>query len=341
MRRVSAIVVVAAAAILAYGLIDAQSYHAGYVSGYSRVTRAIDAACVGGQVLDARLCADTEAALYGENGEGDGVYAAQAVDAILGTAPVAKKKNRRAKKSSVPAVVSDAVSGSADAAVPLPAPVVVPPAPVVPVVPPPPTRAQVAASFDCSKFIEPAQCGDNVDPWCKWDSFDAYGSAVTSARADGKACRDTSLRLSLISGDAQGVCAKSSIKDRLPGAYKYVGTDPVTAQQVVVCIGSNGRFAYMTAQGDMLGDPVSASEMLRVPALRTKGQSIGATAVSAPAALPTCSMAQQMPCTPPAGMMMGCQPPMHMSGSQCVAAGPREYMMADLVDIVRAFWYAR
>ncbi len=83
-RRWSIFIIIAAVAILAYGLIDAQSYRAGYLSGYSRVSRVVDAACIRGDVLDVRLCADTEIALYGERGEGDGIYAAQAVDTIMG-----------------------------------------------------------------------------------------------------------------------------------------------------------------------------------------------------------------------------------------------------------------
>ncbi len=83
-RRLSIFIIIVAVAILAYGFIDMQSYRAGYLSGYSRVSRVVDAACMRGDIFDVRLCADTEIALYGERGEGDGIYAAQAVDAMLG-----------------------------------------------------------------------------------------------------------------------------------------------------------------------------------------------------------------------------------------------------------------
>ena len=78
----SFVVIAISAAILAYGFIDAMSYRTGYVSGYSRLARAVDAACVRGDVLDASLCTHLEDSLYGETG--DGVYAANALGSIDG-----------------------------------------------------------------------------------------------------------------------------------------------------------------------------------------------------------------------------------------------------------------
>ena len=314
MRRLSVAIVIVAAAILAYGLIDAQSYRAGYGAAYSRLSRAIDAACMRGYVLDKDLCADTEIALYGEDGEGDGIYAANAVVAILGP-DVSGTPAKRHRYSRHAAKADGTDTAGVDAAAGGPAPaiaaVVVP---IEPAVPPPPTRGQIAASFECAKITDPAKCDPNiVDPWCKWDALNADGSAVTTSRADGRACRDTALRISLASGDLDGICATRDVKDRLPGAYKYVGTDPITKQEVTVCIGTNAKFAYMMMpQGTILGEPVSTSEMLRVAALRVKGQSLGATSVAAPATMPPCPMpvaGQPMPtmpsggCTPPNGMM--------------------------------------
>ncbi len=290
-RIASIAVIVIAAAILIYGFIDAQSYRAGYVSGYSMMTRVLDVACAKGEVLDAELCTEVELALYGDEGNGDGIYAAQAVDAILGT-PAVRTSRWRSRRS------------SAQAAVIVPEPVPEPtPQPVVEA-PRPPSLAQIAQSVNCAGIKTQEECGKGpLEPFCKWGAYDAYGTALTAAQ-----CNETRYKISL-GGDTDGICSKQSIKDRLTAAYRYVGTD-TTGREVEVCIGINGKYGYTTRDGDIL-DVISWSEMLRVPALRTKGQALGATSVTVQASapsLPPCPIMQPggpMPTMPPGG----CTPP--------------------------------
>ncbi len=291
-RIASIAAIIVAGAILVYGFIDAQSYRAGYVSGYSMMTRVLDVACAKGDVLDAELCLKTELALYGDESVGDGIYAAQAVDAILGT-PAVRTSRWRSRRSSVQAV--------APVAQPVSEPV---PAPVVVEAPRPPTLGEIAQSTNCETSANSiVTCGKgNLEPFCRW-STNAAG--VTG-------CHKTAYALSL-GGDTEGICAKRSIKDRLTAAYRYVGTDPSTGREVEVCIGINGRFGY-TMAGDLL-DVVSWSEMLRVPALRTKGQALGAAPVviQASVSLPPCPMMPPgggpMPPMPPGGCTPQMMPP--------------------------------
>lgn len=146
-------------------------------------------------------------------------------------------------------------------------------------------------------------------------------------------------------GDVEGICAERSIKDRLPAAYKHVGTDPVTGQEVTVCISPiNGRFVYAT----MPNETMSASEMLRVPALKAKGQAIGATVVavtvSASCPPPPAPGQPYQPMTP--AQMAACAanppPPMHMAPYMPprTSAAPQSIFFASLIEIVRALWYA-
>ncbi len=84
MRWWSFVIFAIASAILAYGFIDTMSYRTGYISGYSRLARAVSASCMKGDVLDAPLCADLEDSLYGEGGDGTGIYAASVLGAAEG-----------------------------------------------------------------------------------------------------------------------------------------------------------------------------------------------------------------------------------------------------------------
>lgn len=348
-RAISIAAIIVAGAILIYGFIDMQSYRSGYISGYSAMSRVVDVACMAGDVLDAELCVRLENDLYADGG--DGVYSATAIDAFgpslvervsaplatVGTTDIAPaaaaapaattptRRSRRSRRASASAPVAPATVEEA--------PVVVPPPVVEPTPPPPPTSGQLAAQINCPGITTEVACKANaLEPYCRWDVYDAFGVAASAAR-----CRDTMFKVSL-GGDVTGVCAARGIKDRLPAAYRYVGTDPITAQEVVVCISPvNGKFGYLTPQGDILGDVMSASEMLRVPALRTKGQSIGATAVTVTqsAASVTCAPPPAMPtpgCVPPANMA----PPMPPRTS----ATPRDMFFASLIEIVRSFWYA-
>ncbi len=292
-RIASIAVIIVAAAILAYGFVDTQSYRAGYVSGYSMMTRVLDVACTKGQVFDAELCEKTELALYGDESEGDGVYAAQAVDAILGT-PAVRTSRWKSRKTSVQAAVPVA---TAPEPVPKPAPVVE--------APKPPSLAQIAQSVNCSAITTLEECGKGpLEPFCKWGRYNAYGTALTTAQ-----CNQTMYTIKF-GGDTEGVCGKSEVKDILPGAFKYTGIDPNNKNEISVCISNDRRFGYITPQGGILGGiGMSAGEMLRVPALRTKAQELGATAAALQMAAPS------MPQYPPinGGQMppQGGQPPPH------------------------------
>ena len=351
-RTISVAAVIVAAGVLIYGFIDMQSYRSGYISGYSAMSRVVDAACMAGDVLDTELCVRLENDLYADGG--DGVYSATAIDAFgpslvekvsmpLATiglpeavpAPAPKatapaKRSRRSRRASASAPVPVAAQEEVPAAIPAPAPEPVQPAPL--------TSGQIAAQINCSAMKTEAACSANaLEPYCKWDIYDAFGAAAAAPR-----CRDKMFKIS-IGGDLAGVCAERGIKDRLPAAYKYVGTDPATAQEVTVCISPiNGKFGYLTPQGQILGDVMSASEMLRVPALRTKGQSIGATVVSVTqsSTAVTCAPPPAPPtpgCVPPANMA----PPMNMPPPSGQAMAPRDVFFASLVEIIRSFWYAR
>lgn len=334
-----------------------QSYRSGYISGYSAMSRVVDAACMAGDVLDAELCTRLENDLYADNG--DGVYSATAIDAFgpslvervsaplatVGTADTAPaaaatptattqtRRSRRSRRARASAPVAPAVVEEV--------PVVVPPPVVEPTPPPPPTSGQLAARINCPGITTEVACRANaLEPYCRWDVYDAFGVAAAAVR-----CRDTMFKVSL-GGDMTGPCAPRTIKDRLPAAYLYIGTDPATAQEVRVCISPvNGRFGYLTSQGEILGDAMSASEMLRVPALRTKGQTIGATAVAV-------TQSASSPCVmPPPGQMMTAAmmatcaanpPPMNMAPPMPprTSATPRDIFFASLIEIVRSFWYA-
>lgn len=63
-RRLSVIAIILAAAVLAYGFIDARSYRAGYAAGSVTVSRLVNRACENGFVSDNNLCEAAEVALY-------------------------------------------------------------------------------------------------------------------------------------------------------------------------------------------------------------------------------------------------------------------------------------
>lgn len=353
-RKLSIITIVIATALLIYGFIDAQSYRSGYVSGYSKLARSVEAACAKGDVLDAGLCVAMENALYGAGSDGTGIYAASVLETVGAASPAsaisarAKKKLRRGRPSAARASatqIAPAAGGGAetafDASVSVTArndgPSLVQkvseglaqvgdPAPLTePAVPPPPTRAQIAAAADCSKSMDSMDACVAQDPWCRWGMLTNAGAFVrTDGKFGGNGCTSTSLKDSAGFGDADGPCAK--VKDRLPGAYKY------SAGGKDICVaGDKMRFMHL-AGGMVLGsETISTSELLRVPEFRPFAQSVGATIVAVPVALPLCStfMGSSRPmmpgtCTPdpmPSGMMMGgCGPGQTMQGGRCQSA---------------------
>ena len=303
-KRLGIIASILIAALLAYGLIDANGYRAGYKAGYGSMGRLVDAACANGLVLDNNLCVAAETALHSAASAVSGL--ASVTDNLIPSGTVVVSRPRKIRKPRK-AVISTQSQVDTASVVPIIETVAVPVLPVQPVVPIiSPATQKMVDRIDAAKKLSDTYClqyGVNDCssgfPWC---------SKVTGV------CAFTSITAGVRSIPADQViqspgCLKPDILSLLGGVGTFV-----KGAQVSICANPvSGGFVYLSMPGERL----SLSELIRNadPILQKFAKDSGASVapvVTAPVR-PSCSSFMGSNTPMPAG---GCEPDMNMMPMQ-------------------------
>ena len=283
-RRLSIIAIILAAAVLAYGFVDAWSYRAGYTAGSIRISRLVGVACEKGLVDDESLCESSEGVLYPlppsavmglaqvaaiTEGGASSVSAATLTTAQRRAARAARRAARLPQSSVIAPAdgsVGELSSVSGDVSV-LPAEPATPMAPSVS-----PATQQIIGRVSAAQALPADNCSKRTNLECSAGNFDCAINQATY-KCDFNA---TVAGLRAIPADnivQSAACLTPTVIDRLGvGAF-------IEGSQVSVCANAaTGRFVYLSMPADVR--PLAELLLNADPALKAFAKSAGASVIT-------------------------------------------------------------
>lgn len=351
-RRLSIIAIILAAAVLAYGFIDAWSYRAGYAAGSVRISRLVGVACEKGLVEDESLCESAESVLYplppsaviglaqvaAITEGGASPVSAATLTAAQRRAARAARRAARLQQSSVVAPVDGSVGESSSVSGDAPVLSAESVGPSVSSVSP--ATQAVIDRVAAAQTLPADHCSKRTNLECGTGNFDCAINQATY-KCDFNA---TVAGLRAVPADRviqSAVCLTSAIIDRL-GVGRFV-----EGGQASVCANTaTGRFIYLSMPADVR--PLAELLLNADPVLQGFAKSAGASVITVTqsATKPSCmtanagkTMGQQMvmppDCTMDSGMMMpSCPSNRWSSTGQCLSSLYIPSTLAQLISIL-------